>query len=102
MAISVITRRKVSHEDKARDLAPLIVKLRSLAKSQPGYITGRTFRKTDYPSELRVLSTWDSLDDWHRWLKSEQRKALQKKIDDLLGEETKYRVYESQEGGIVY
>ena len=96
MAISVITRRKVSDRDTARDLEPLILKIRSLAKRQPGYITGRTFHRSDFPSEVRVLSTWDSQADWNRWLKSEQRMAIQKKVDNLLGEKTKYRVYESQ------
>jgi len=101
MAISVMIRRKVIDKDKARNLAPLIVKLRSLAASQPGYITGRTFRSLDDPGEFLVMSTWNSRDDWNRWLKSEQRTALQKQVDDLLGEETKYRLYESLAGGII-
>lgn len=101
MAISVIIRRKVIDKDKVKSLAPLIVKLRSLATIQPGYITGRTFRSLDDPSEFLVMSTWNSLDDWNRWLKSEERRTLQKKVDDLLGEDTKYRLYESLAGGII-
>ena len=100
MAISVMIQRTFSGKEKSDKLAPLIVKLRSLATIQPGYITGRTFRCLDCPGEYLVISTWNSLDDWNRWLQSEQRMALQKQVDDLLGEITQYRIYESQVGGI--
>lgn len=99
MAISVMIQRTFSNKEKAAKLAPLIVKIRSIATTQPGYITGRTFRCLDCPGE--VISTWDSLDDWNRWLHSEQRMALQKQVDDLLGERTQYRIYESLVGGII-
>ena len=51
--------------------------------------------------EYLVLSTWNSLDDWNRWFDSEHRKALQKQIDDLLGEKTNYQIYEPLPGGII-
>jgi len=101
MAISVIIQRKFKDNEKAATLAPLIVKLRSLATIQPGYITGKTFRCLDCDGEYLVISTWSSIEDWNRWRDSEQRKELQKKMDELLGEETHYRVYEPLVGGIV-
>ncbi len=101
MAISVLIQRTFSGDEKAAKLAPLIVKLRSLATIQPGYITGKTFRCLDCPGEYMVISTWNSLDDWNRWLQSEQRMSLQKQIDDLLGETTTYRIYEHLVGGII-
>jgi len=101
MAVSVMIRRKVIDTDTANRLAPLIVQLRSLATKQPGYVTGRTFRSLNDPSEFLVMSTWHSLDDWNRWWKSDQRMQLQKEVNDLLGEETNYRVYESLAGGII-
>ena len=101
MAISVFIQRKFSEKEKAAKLAPLIVELRSLATVQPGYITGKTFRCIDCPGEFIVLSTWNSLDDWNTWLQSKQRMALQKQVDDLLGEVTQYRIYEPLVGGII-
>lgn len=100
MAISVMIQRTFSDNEKAAKLAPLIVKLRSQATIQPGYITGRTFRCMDCPGEYLVISTWNSLEDWNRWLQSDQRMALQKQIDALLGESTTYRIYENLVGGI--
>ena len=101
MAISVFIQRKFSGKKKASKLAPLIVELRSLATVQPGYITGKTFRCIDCPGEYIVLSTWNSLDDWNNWLQSKPRMALQKQVDDLLGEVTQYRIYEPLVGGII-
>lgn len=101
MAVSVMIRRTLSDQAQVKNLAPLIVKLRSLATTQPGYITGRTFRRLDDPSEFLVMSTWNSLDDWNRWWKSDQRMKLQKQVDELLGKETKYRIYEALAGGII-
>ena len=101
MAISVMIQRTFIDEEKAAKLVPLIVRLRSSATAQPGYITGTTFRCLDCPGEYLVISTWNSLDDWNNWLKSEQRITLQKQIDDLIGETTQYRIYESLVGGFI-
>jgi heme-degrading monooxygenase HmoA len=101
MAISVMIQRKFSDQEKAAKLAPLIVKLRSMAAIQPGYITGRTFRCLDCPGEYLVISTWNSLEEWNRWLQSEQRTTLQNQVDNLLGETTQYRIYEPLVGGII-
>jgi heme-degrading monooxygenase HmoA len=101
MTISVIIQRKFKDNEKAAALAPLIVKLRSLATIQPGYVTGKTFRCLDCDGEYLVISTWSSIEAWNRWRDSEQRKELQTQMDELLGEETHYRVYEPLVGGIV-
>jgi heme-degrading monooxygenase HmoA len=101
MAITVMIQRVFKDEEKATQLAPLIVKLRSLATVQPGYITGKTFRCLDCPGEFLVISTWNGIEDWNRWLTSGQRTDIQKQIDQLLGEETGYRIYEPLVGGIV-
>ncbi len=100
MAVTVMIQRNFKDDEKASHLAPLIVKLRSLATIQPGYITGKTFRCIDCPGEYLVISTWSSLDDWKRWLNSEQRNKIQQQIDDLLEEKTEYRIYEPLAGGI--
>ena len=91
MPVSVLIRRTFSETEKAAELAPLIVKLRSLAAIQPGYLTGRTFRCLDCAGEYLVISTWNTMEDWTRWLNSPERQELQNRIDELLGEKTEYR-----------
>ncbi|RLB78881.1 MAG: antibiotic biosynthesis monooxygenase, partial [Deltaproteobacteria bacterium] len=61
--------------------------------AQPGYISGETLRNIDDPEEYLVISTWQSLEDWQRWAKSEQRAEVQNKIDNLLGQKTEYSSY---------
>ncbi len=102
MAIEVLIRRKFVKE-KAEKLAPLIVKLRSMATMQPGYISSETLKCIDPPDEndYLVISTWQSAEDWKRWLHSKERSTIQKKIDTVTAEKTEYRIYETLVGGII-
>ncbi len=92
MAVKIIIRRKVS-KDKEAQLLPLLIQLRALATSQPGYISGETLRNIDDPEEYLVISTWQSLEDWKKWSASKQRAEIQDKIDNLLGQNTEYSCY---------
>lgn len=102
MAIEVLIRRTFVREKEA-ELAPFIVRLRSLALAQPGYISGETLKCIDPAGEDEYLvrSTWRSVDEWRAWLHSETRTAIQKEIDRLTGEATEYRIYEPLVGGIM-
>jgi heme-degrading monooxygenase HmoA len=92
MAVKVLIKRSVS-QDQAKALIPLVRQMRSSAATQAGYITGETLRSLDKPDEFLVISTWQSSDDWKKWLQSGERKAVQDKIDDLLGGETDYEIF---------
>ncbi|MBW2653456.1 MAG: antibiotic biosynthesis monooxygenase [Deltaproteobacteria bacterium] len=100
MAVSIIIRRTVKDEATAGQLAPLIVQLRSRAAIQPGFLTDQTFSCLDSNDEYLIMSTWNTLDDWNKWMHSEERMAIQIQIDGLLGEKTLYRYYEPIVGGI--
>lgn len=93
MAIKVMIKRRVKPGENARQLIPLIMHLRTLATVQPGYISGETLRDMEYPEQCVVISTWESMDDWNRWLNSQARADIQQKIDALAGGETSYSVY---------
>ncbi len=67
--------------------------MRSLANAQSGYISGETLVNYDDPSEHLVISTWKTLDDRNTWLGDEQRRALQSRVDEITGSETRYSVY---------
>ena len=101
MAICVIIKRTVSDKTIAKNLAPLIVQLRSKATAQPGYVTDQTFSCLDCKGEYLVVSTWHTLDDWNKWMHSDERQAIQKQIDKLTGGKTEYRYYEPIVGGII-
>jgi len=92
MAVKIFIRRRVP-QDKAKAMIPLFRQMRASATTQSGYITGETLRSMDNPEELMVISTWQSSEDWDRWLKSEDRNKVQNKIDELLGGQTHYEIY---------
>jgi heme-degrading monooxygenase HmoA len=101
MSICVIIQRKVDDKQIASQLAPLIVRLRSQASIQPGYIMDQSFASLDSEGEYLVVSIWNTMDAWNQWKNSEQRQTIQKQIDTLIGEETVYRYYEPVVGGII-
>lgn len=101
MSVCVIVRRTVKDEKIAAEIAPLIVKLRSQATIQPGYITSQAFSCLDCQGEYLVVSTWNQLEDWNKWMHSDERLVIQKQIDQLTGEKTRYRYYEPIVGGIM-
>ena len=100
MAVQVLIQRQFV-EEIARQVAPLLVELRTLARSQPGYMSSESLKCIDPPGENDYLirSTWNSIEDWNRWRNSEKRNAIQKKIDALTGVPTEYRVYMPLVGG---
>ena len=94
MPIQVIIKRKWQTANPEA-LFPLLTKLRSLAKKQPGYITGETLRSLDDPEDYMVISQWETEGDWKKWLQSEERRDLQSRVDSLIGERTFYEIFES-------
>ncbi len=93
MAVKIFIKRKVT-ESNIIKLTILLKKLRSLTINQPGYISGETLRRIDKAGECMVISTWRSAEDWNNWLKNEKRMTIQGEIDQLLGQETEYAVFE--------
>jgi heme-degrading monooxygenase HmoA len=92
MTVKIVIRRKVPQEIEKK-LLPLIKELRILTTRQQGYISGETLQRIDKPGETVVISTWETAADWNRWANSQERAALQQKIDNMLGEQTSYEVY---------
>ena len=93
MSVKIFIKRTVS-EGKVPELTVLLKRLRSVTLMQPGYISGQTLKRLDQPGETMVISTWRSIEDWNDWVKNDKRISIQKEIDDLLGSETEYEVYE--------
>ena len=93
MAVKVMIKRKVRGSVE-KDLIALLRELRTLTMNQPGYISGETLKRLDKPEETLVISTWQSAEEWRKWVTSEERQQIQAKIDLLLGEKTEYELYE--------
>jgi heme-degrading monooxygenase HmoA len=93
MSIKALIKRKVPR-DKARNMLHLFMEMRTLATAQPGYISGETMKSIDDPDVYLIISTWESADDWEKWLLSKERQAIQSKMDALLGGKTTYEIFQ--------
>jgi heme oxygenase (mycobilin-producing) len=93
MTVKIFIKRNVQ-EKNTIELTMLLKRLRSLTLSQSGYISGETLKRIDKPDESMVISTWRSVEDWNTWVNNEKRLKIQTEIDQLLGQETEYAVYE--------
>jgi len=93
MSIEVMIKRKIQQGPQARTVVPLILQLRTLATYQPGYISGRTLYNVENPEDCLVISEWQTLEDWYKWMKSKERDAIQAKIEAEIGEPTQHSVY---------
>ncbi len=94
MAIRVFIKRLCEDPGKKKELFSLIRKIRSLVPLQPGYLSSKYIKKIDHPKEVVGISTWDSLEDWQAWYKSEERREIQSQIDAIPGCKTTYQIYE--------
>lgn len=92
MTVTVLIKRNVNAENEEK-LKDLFLEMRGLAMQQPGYIGAETLKRVDAEDELLVISKWQHLDDWSRWLVSKERMSFQERIDDLTSSETKFEVY---------
>ena len=91
--IKIHIRRKVP-ENKADNLKSLINQLRGMTMGVPGYVAGETLKRLDKPGESLVVTKWQSEFYWNQWIQSKERAEIQDKIDQLLGDETVYEIYE--------
>ncbi|MBW1799387.1 MAG: antibiotic biosynthesis monooxygenase [Deltaproteobacteria bacterium] len=92
MAVKIIIRRSIP-EDKKAELLPLIIKLRTLATTQPGYIHGETLINADNLEEWVVISTWVNLDAWRDWSMNPQRAEINDKLEAGLHTKTECDAY---------
>ena len=93
MAVKIFIKRNVP-ESSISELTVLLKRLRSVTLMQPGYISGQTLKRLDKANECMVISSWRSIDDWNNWVTNPKRIAIQGEIDQLLGQETDYAIYE--------
>ena len=92
MAVKIMIKRKIA-KNTVNEALSLIMRLRTMAALEPGYISGETLRKMGDPEQYLVISVWQSADDWESWRHSKERSEIQDKIDALLGTETDYEIY---------
>jgi len=61
---------------------------------QQGYITSETLKKVGSPGKFLIIRKWQHIDNWSKWLVSEQRRQYQERIDAYTDADTKFEIYE--------
>jgi heme-degrading monooxygenase HmoA len=92
MTIKVLIKRKVTPGNEGL-LEELYREMRSAALNQKGYIGAETLKRLDAVDEILIISKWQHIDDWSKWLISKERMAYQERIDSLTSAETKFEIY---------
>ena len=60
----------------------------------PGYISGESFKNVQDPNHRFILCTWRSVQDWHQWHQSDERKAMLANLTPLMDREEQITVLE--------
>ena len=92
MMIKVFIKRRFP-TTREQEILPILKELRVCVPRQRGYVSSEYLKRMDVPNEMAVLSTWNSIEDWNRWLNSKERYAIQSKIEAIPGVSTEYSVY---------
>jgi heme-degrading monooxygenase HmoA len=92
MIAKIIIKRRFK-EGHQRQIIALLNELRSLAMSQPGYISGETLTKSGYANNLIVLATWQTMKDWHAWREAKDRQKFESMLEIYQERPTEYEEY---------
>ncbi len=93
MAVTVLIKRKVT-ADKGELLENLYRELVARALQQKGYLSAESMKRVDVQDQHLVISKWEHIDDWSKWLISEARMEIQERIDALIDSKTRFEIYE--------
>jgi heme-degrading monooxygenase HmoA len=93
MAVKVSIRR-IIQEGKLDEVLALLKGLRMKAMNRSGYITGETLVNHYNPSIIMIISTWQALEDWIRWERSDERESAEKQLAVLQKEPAQFEVYD--------
>ncbi len=90
--VKVLLERTIKGK-QVGNIVRLLRQMRVLAMQQPGYISGETLHAVDDPNHYLVISTWETMEHWQAWFNNEERRKLQKEIDEILESPTIMRLF---------
>jgi antibiotic biosynthesis monooxygenase (ABM) superfamily enzyme len=75
MAVTVLIKRVVSPENEIQ-MEELYREMRKTALTQEGHFGSETLKRIDVEGEFLIISKWQHVDNWSKWLVSEERRVL--------------------------
>ncbi|MBC2711353.1 MAG: antibiotic biosynthesis monooxygenase [Desulfosarcina sp.] len=92
MIAKIIIKRRFVKENIPQIIS-LMKKIRAIAMNQPGYISGETLMQSEFPENMAVICTWQSMADWNGWKSSEERKTYEAMLEIYQTRPTEYEEY---------
>ena len=92
MLVKVFIKRQIKDGSETEAFA-LLKELRAVAMKQDGYISGETLVSADDPLQVMVVSTWESREEWLKWLASEDRLVVDQRLAELQEKKTEYEPF---------
>ncbi len=83
MALKVLITRKF-RPNTQKQAYKTLMRLRSSATLEPGYISGETLIGADDPNKLLVISAWSNRKQWEKWQESQKRAKIARDLESLL------------------
>ena len=75
------------------DIQPIFLKLRSFAMTFPGFLGAENLVSQQDSSIVALVSTWEKVEDWKVWEKSQARQEVLQQAKALLLEEPRVTIY---------
>lgn len=94
--IRVIIERHIS-EGNFHDYLELIRKARKQANAVDGFIAGELLQEKGDKNHAVIISSWENLDAWEKWSRSEERLSVLKSMRPLLKMDEKVTVLEASQ-----
>ena len=91
MSVKILIRRKFKKE-ALKNASAMLIKARTNAMGNQGYISTETLVNYDDPQSVIILSMWQSKDDWDRYSDSDTRKEHENKYADMFEGSTEYEI----------
>ena len=92
MSVKILIRRKFKKE-ALKNASAMLIKARTNAMGNQGYISTETLVNYDDPQSVISLSMWQSKDDWDRYRDSDTRKEHEDKYADMFEGSTEYEIF---------
>ena len=92
MIAKILIKRRFK-EGHTPQIVALLNEIRTLALSQPGYMSGETLVKSGYPNNMVVVSTWQNIEAWYQWRDSDDRKKFEAMLEMYQERPTEFDEY---------
>lgn len=92
MSVKILIRRKFKKE-ALQNASAMLIKARTNAMGNKGYISTETLVNYDDPQSVLILSMWQSKEDWDTYRDSDTRKEHEDKYADMFEGSTEYEVF---------